>query len=134
MNPNLILIAEDDPDLCGLLSFTIETAGFHTVGAEDGDSAARLLTTAQPIGMITDLAMPGADGVQLCQLARSNPANRDMAIIMISGHDDPHRVETGLRAGADRYLAKPLSSRTITAALRRAIDRRHPTGGNPAPA
>jgi two-component system OmpR family response regulator len=47
MNPNLILIAEDDPDLCELLSFTLGTAGFHTVGTEDGDSAARLLTTAQ---------------------------------------------------------------------------------------
>jgi DNA-binding response OmpR family regulator len=131
MNPNLILIAEDDPDLRELLCTTLEAAGFRTVGAGDGDTAARILATAEPIGMITDVAMPGADGVRLCRLARSNPASQDMAIVMISGQVLPHSAETGLGAGADRYLTKPLSSRGITAALRQVIEARRLTGDRP---
>jgi two-component system response regulator MtrA len=131
MNPKLILIAEDDPDLRELLCTTLEAAGFRTVEAGDGDTAALILATAEPIGMITDVSMPGADGVRLCRLARGNPASRDMAIVMVSGQVLPDSAETGLSAGADRYLTKPLSSRSITAALRQVIELRQLTDDRP---
>ena len=80
MNQNLILIAEDDTDIRDMLCVTLERAGYRTVGAKDGNTAARILTVARPVGLITDVRMPAMNGMGLCQLARRNPDIRDTAI------------------------------------------------------
>ncbi|MEV6346922.1 response regulator [Actinoplanes sp. NPDC051851] len=125
MNQNLILIADDDSDVRDMLSLTLEAAGYRAVGAKDGNTAARILTVAQPVGMITDVRMPAMNGMELCQLARRNPTIRDMAILMVSGNSHAYDVDAGLVAGADGYLSKPLSPRALVAELQTLISRRH---------
>ena len=127
MNENLILIAEDDADIRDMLAIAFEGAGYRTVGAKDGNTAARILTVAKPVGLITDVRMPALNGMELCRLARRNPANRDTAILMISANAHAYDVDAGLGAGADRYLPKPLSPRRLVAELRDLIDDRHHT-------
>jgi two-component system response regulator MtrA len=129
MNHDLILIAEDDADIRDMLSVTLEAAGYRTVGAKDGHTAARILTVAKPAGLITDVRMPALNGMELCRLARRNPDIRDTAILMISSNSHAYDVDAGLGAGADRYLPKPLSPRRLVSELheliagRRATDR-----------
>ena len=125
MNQHLILIAEDDADIRDMLSTTLEAAGYRTVGAKDGNTAARILTVAKPVGLITDVRMPAMNGMELCQLARRNPDNQHTAILMISGNAHEYDVNAGLGAGADRYLPKPLSPRSIVAELQELISYRH---------
>ncbi|MFC4070707.1 response regulator [Actinoplanes subglobosus] len=125
MNQNLILIADDDSDVRDLLSVTLEAAGYRALGAKDGNTAARILTVAKPVGMITDVRMPAMNGMELCQLARSNPAIRDMAILMVSGNSHAYDVNAGLGAGADGYLPKPLSPRDLVAQMQTLISKRH---------
>jgi two-component system, OmpR family, response regulator len=127
MNQNLILIAEDDADVRDMLAFTLESAGYRTVAAKDGNTAARILTVAKPVGLITDVRMPALNGIELCQLARRNPANRDTAILMISSNTHAYDVDAGLGAGADRYLPKPLSPRLLVAELQDLITNRYPS-------
>ncbi|GIF19136.1 two-component system response regulator MtrA [Actinoplanes tereljensis] len=127
MNQNLILIAEDDSDVRDMLAFTLESAGYRTVAAKDGNTAARILTVAKPVGLITDVRMPALNGIELCQLARRNPANRDTAILMISSNAHAYDVDAGLGAGADRYLPKPLSPRLLVSELQDLITNRHPS-------
>lgn len=126
MNQNLILIAEDDADIRDMLSATLETAGFRTVGAKDGHTAARILAVAKPVGLITDVRMPALNGMELCQLVRRNPASRDTAILMISSSVHAYDVDAGLGAGADRYLPKPLSPRRLVDELQELITNRFP--------
>ena len=126
MNHNLILVADDDNDVRDMLTVALEAAGFRAVGAKDGNTAARILTVAQPIGMITDVRMPAMNGMELCRLARISPAIRDMAILMVSGNSHAYDVDAGLGAGADGYLPKPLSPRRLVTDLRTLIDRRQP--------
>jgi two-component system OmpR family response regulator len=126
MNENLILIADDDADVRDLLTVSLEAAGYRALGAKDGHTAARILTVAKPIGMITDVRMPAMNGMELCQLARSNPAIRDMAILMVSGNAHAYDVDAGLVSGADGYLAKPLAPKQLVAELQDLISRRHP--------
>jgi two-component system, OmpR family, response regulator len=126
MNRNLILIAEDDADLRDLLAVTLEAAGYRTVGAKDGRTAARILTVAEPAGLITDVRMPAVNGMELCRLARGNPANRDTAIVMISANAHAYDIDAGLAAGADRYLPKPLSPRRLVDELQQLISDRFP--------
>ena len=127
MDTNLILIAEDDADTRDMLAVTLEAAGYRTVGAKDGHTAARILTVAKPVGLITDVRMPALNGMELCQLARRNPESRDTAILMISASAHAYDVEAGLGAGADRYLPKPLSPRRLVSELHDLITHRHPT-------
>lgn len=132
MNQNLILIAEDDADIRDLLTFAVESAGYRAVAAKDGNTAARILTVAKPVGLITDVRMPAFNGMELCRLARRTPDIRDTAILMISGNAHAYDVDAGLEAGADRYLQKPLSTRRLVAELQDLITSRHPstaTGG-----
>lgn len=131
MSGDLVLIAEDDDDLRELLCSTLESAGYRVIEAPDGDAAARLLATTEPGAMITDVGMPGVNGVQLCRLARDTPAGPEMAILMVSGDADPDAAEMGLAAGADRYLTKPVSSRGIVAALRRVLTSAAHESGTP---
>ena len=125
MNQNLILIADDDADVRDLLTVSLEEAGYRALGAKDGHTAARILTVAKPVGMITDVRMPAMNGMELCQLARSTPAIRDMAILMVSGNAHAYDVDAGLVAGADGYLAKPLTPKQLVAELQTLISRRH---------
>ncbi|MDI6105322.1 response regulator [Actinoplanes sp. NEAU-A12] len=126
MNPNLILIADDDSDVRDMLTVTLEAAGFHALGAKDGHTAARILTVAKPVGMITDVRMPAMNGMELCQLARGNPEIRNMAILMVSGNAHAYDLDAGMDSGADGYLTKPLSPRQLVTELRTLIGRRQP--------
>ena len=127
MNQNLILIAEDDADIRDMLTFALESAGYRTVAAKDGHTAARILTVAKPVGLITDVRMPAMNGMELCQLARRTPAIKDTAILMISANAHAYDVDAGLGAGADRYLPKPLSPRRLVTELQDLITNRHPS-------
>jgi two-component system OmpR family response regulator len=127
MNQNLILIAEDDNDIREVLSFTLEGAGYRTVAAKDGNTAARILTVAKPIGLITDVRMPALNGMELARFTRHSPEIRDTAILMISSGVDDDDVAAGLDAGADRYLPKPFSPRALVSELEQLITFRHRT-------
>ncbi|WP_328465578.1 response regulator [Actinoplanes sp. NBC_00393] len=125
MNQNLILIADDDSDIRDMLSITLEEAGYRALGAKDGHTAARILTVAKPVGLITDVRMPAMNGMELCQLARNTPSIRDMAILMVSGNAHAYDVDAGIESGADGYLPKPLSPRRLVNELQTLISRRH---------
>ena len=123
---DLILVAEDDSDIRDLLTVTLESAGFRAVAAKDGHTAARILEVARPAGLITDIQMPALNGLDLCRRARLTPAGRDVAIVVMSADTHPYDAEAGLAAGADRYLAKPLSPRRLVAELRAILTERSP--------
>ncbi|UQU65520.1 response regulator [Couchioplanes caeruleus] len=124
MNENLILVAEDDPDLRDMITYTLERAGYTTVGAKDGSTAARIIRVAHPIGIVTDVRMPALNGMELCQLVRQDPESRNAAVLMVSANSHLHDINAGLHSGADGYLPKPLSPRRLVAELEGLIARR----------
>ncbi|MFI5493046.1 response regulator transcription factor [Actinoplanes sp. NPDC051859] len=124
MNENLILVAEDDPDLRDMLTFALERAGYTTVGAKDGSTAARIIQVARPVGIVTDVRMPALNGMELCQLVRRNPEVRNAAVLMVSANAHFHDINAGLGSGADGYLPKPLSPRRLVVELQQVIERR----------
>ncbi|MEV8507454.1 response regulator [Actinoplanes sp. NPDC051475] len=124
MNENLILVAEDDADLRDLLTFALEQAGYTTLGAKDGNSAARIIRVARPVGIVTDVRMPALNGMELCQLVRSNPQVSNAAVLMVSANFHAHDVNAGMGSGADSYLPKPLSPRRLVTELQQVIERR----------
>jgi DNA-binding response OmpR family regulator len=110
-----ILIADDDPILQRLLLHTLKLEGYDVLTARDGNEALEMVNRDRPDLVILDVMMPGLNGFELCQVLRQRPDTVTLPIIMLSGLSDVQEKVSGLRAGADEYLTKPIDLRELTA-------------------
>src|SRR5690242_4692863 len=79
-----ILLVDDDPDLLKLISLRLSSAGYRVRTADSGESALAGLAVARPAAVITDLRMPGIDGLQLfAAIHRQHPA---LPVIILTAH------------------------------------------------
>ncbi|MEO8005695.1 MAG: diguanylate cyclase [Betaproteobacteria bacterium] len=115
-----ILIADDDPTIRILLEQTLRNLGHKIAVAVDGREALKLAIDLNPQLVISDLVMPGIDGVQLCQALRDTEEGRKMYFILLTGMTEEAEMVEGFAAGADDYLTKPFNARVLTARLRAA--------------
>ena len=103
-----VLVADDDLGSRLVAQAAVEALGHECVVAADGDQAWDLYRRWQPDALITDRTMPGMDGTQLCRAVRQEERGGYTYIILLSGHDERADVLSGMEAGADDYLIKPL--------------------------
>jgi DNA-binding response OmpR family regulator len=106
------LIADDDTDLRELIGITLTQAGYTVVKAGDGAGAVRLWEKEQPDLVVLDINMPGLNGFQACQTIR---ARSRVPIIMLTVRGEEQDLVRALDLGADDYLTKPFSPRTLVA-------------------
>jgi two-component system response regulator (stage 0 sporulation protein F) len=106
-----VLVVDDDPSLRNLLAQTLQGAGYQTFMAEDGRDA-RMQVEERSIDLvITDLAMPGEEGMELIRtLKKKQP---DVKIVAMSGAFGTEVLRAAGALGAHLSLAKPLSKETI---------------------
>lgn len=117
-----VLIVDDEPVTQDLLRLMLEPAGFRVTEAEDGLDALKKVQESKPDIMILDVMMPNMDGITVCKKIRSNAETADLPIIMLSGKTHLNAVEEGLQAGANRYLAKPMSRAELIRNLREVLE------------
>ena len=116
-----VLVVDDEPLTQDLLRLMLEPAGFRVSGADDGFEALRLIEENKPDVMILDVMMPDMDGIEVCRTIRENAKTADLPIIMFSGKTHLNAVQEGLDAGANRYLAKPMSRMDLIQNLREVL-------------
>ena len=116
-----VLVVDDEPLTQDLLRLMLEPAGFRVTGADDGLEALRKVKENQPDIMILDVMMPDMDGIAVCKTLRQNAETANMPIIMFSGKTHLNAIEEGLQAGANRYLAKPMSRTDLIQNLREVL-------------
>jgi len=110
-----ILVAEDDALEAQELERMLRALGHWVVGtAGTGHRAIELTRTLEPDLILLDIAMPGLNGISAAQEIL---AIRPVAIVMVTGHADPHLVERAAAAGVFSYLLKPVTKRGLDAAL-----------------
>jgi len=102
-----LLIADDDPSICRLLSQLVGFAEAEVLVAWDGRTAIHLWEQERPQLVITDLLMPGADGTDLCRVIRGTAEADYTYIIMLTACEAREEIVRGLEAGADDYVVKP---------------------------
>lgn len=116
-----ILVADDDPDLLDLVAYALGQAGYLVVKASDGSTALARFAAEAPDIAILDINMPGASGFEVCSAIRSRST---APIMMLTARGEEQDVVRALDLGADDYLTKPFSPRTllarVNALLRRA--------------
>jgi DNA-binding response OmpR family regulator len=115
-----ILTADDDKDLLALIAFTLSQAGYLVVKASDGPSAIRMFDQEAPDLVILDINMPGASGFQVCEAVR---ARSRVPVMMLTVRGEEEDLVRALELGADDYLSKPFSPRTLLARVKALLRR-----------
>ncbi|MCA1687813.1 MAG: diguanylate cyclase [Actinobacteria bacterium] len=105
----MILIAEDDAVSRTILRRSVEKFGHECLAAEDGKKAWELYRETPEVDVIiSDWMMPGMDGLELCRSIRGEERDGYTYFIFLTALGDKDHLLTGLKAGADDYLSKPL--------------------------
>ncbi len=115
-----ILIVEDDPPVCNLISIALETIKYKYTVAMNANEALLAVTTKHFDSILLDLGLPDMDGVEVIKKVRSWSM---VPIIVISARSDDRDKIQALDAGADDYLTKPFSVDEMLARLRATIRR-----------
>ena len=123
-----LLLVEDDPTMQATLHRALTRRGMEVTAAGDGRSALSQWAARQPDAVILDLTLPGLDGLQLLQQARSRGLRTPVLILTARGTVGDRVM--GLNAGADDYLPKPFDLDELEARLR-ALVRRSADPGTP---
>jgi|SRR5579871_1760769 len=119
-----ILIIDDVPVNLKIASVLLERAGYKTVTATNGEEALQIIQTRRPDLVISDLQMPGLDGLEMARRVRQDHRLRNITLIALTGYSAKFDMQKALEAGFDGYLMKPLDGNTIQARLRNYLDRR----------
>lgn len=115
-----ILTVDDDLELLSLISFALRQAGYLVVEAADGPTALQVFEREQPDLAILDVNLPGLSGFEVCRQIRAQSAT---PIMMLTVHNTEEDEVRGLDLGADDYLTKPFSPRTLLARVRALLRR-----------
>ena len=115
-----ILAVDDDPDLLALVGFALTQAGFAVVKAADVPSALRVFAQESPDLAILDINLPGGTGFEICAAIRKQSR---VPVMMLTARGEEEDLVRALDMGADDYLTKPFSPRTLLARVRALLRR-----------
>lgn len=114
-----LAIVEDDADHLAALCDLLEAAGYQVTGFSSALAALPVLSSDLPDLLITDLRMPGMDGLALLAAVKTLP--HDLPVILLTGHGDVGHAVQAVRAGAEDFLEKPYDAKHLVAVIGRAL-------------
>ena len=118
LNPSTVLVVDDDVISRNLLQGLLATEGYTVLFAKNGFQALELAARISPDVVLLDIIMPELDGFEVCRQLRSNPALRQIPIIMLTSLDGRDARLRGLEAGADEFLTKPVDLSELRTRIR----------------
>lgn len=105
-----ILLADDSITIQKVVNLTFADQGMDVITFSDGDAAVENLDEVRPDIVLADVNMPGINGYQLCELMRSDDANKDIPVILLVGSFEPFDRDEAARVGSSAHLTKPFTS------------------------
>jgi len=111
--PKKILIADDEPDILEIIEYNLKLSGYEVYTARDGDEALQKIKQLKPDLIILDIMMPKKNGIEVCEILRSQPAYKDTLIIFLTALNDESSQMKGFEKGADDYVNKPISPKLL---------------------
>lgn len=109
----IVLIVDDEEDIRQILAYNLIKEGYKVLEASRGDEALRIIGETRPDLILLDVMMPGMDGMEVCEVIKSNPENSSILICMLTARSEDYSQIAGLDAGADDYVTKPIKPKVL---------------------
>jgi len=120
-NNPLVLVVDDEPQMCDVLCRVLEKEGYRVITAPDGEAALGLIREEKPDVVLLDLVMPGMDGREVCRRVRElSTASRIIYLTAKAAPISPSESK-GLRSEADAFISKPATSKQILSTVSRVL-------------
>jgi len=116
-----ILVIDDEHSIRKLLNLSLTHKGYEVIIAEDGEQGIELFQRERPPIVLTDIKMPGVDGIEV--LSRIKEINPEAEVIVITGHGDMDMAIRSLQLDASDFITKPIMDEALSVALSRARER-----------
>jgi signal transduction histidine kinase len=116
-----ILIVDDESDIREVLCLPLSDLGYEVCEAESGSQALKVFRAVRPSIVLTDIKMPGMDGIELLQKIKHE--NPETEVIMITGHGDMELAIRSLKNEATDFITKPINVDALEIAVQRARDK-----------
>lgn len=117
----LVLVVEDNPINAKLAGGMLAGAGYRVAFAADGDEGFRLTRELLPVLVITDLQMPGTDGLAMLRLLKADAATRDIPVAVLTAHAMQDHRDRAVQAGCCSFITKPIRYQPFIAEVARVL-------------
>lgn len=121
MQPETILIVDDDRAIANLTATWIRAAGFAPVEAYDGRSGVAAVLKHRPRLLLLDIRMPDIDGFEVCRQLKQMPEIDQTPVIFLSANAQEAARRQAIEAGARCFLSKPYEPKDLIVAVRAAL-------------
>lgn len=118
-----VLIVDDNPEMRRFVSASLSSC-YRLTGAVDGADALKKISSDPPDVVVTDIMMPGLDGIELLERIRGDFATSHIPVIMLTAKNSYEDRLSGIRYGADAYITKPFSIEYLKAGIDNLLKRR----------
>ena len=109
------LIVDDEPAILRLVAMVLTALGFETLTARDAETAAELLKSSKPDLIVTDVRLPGMDGVELARWIKTSRRLKKTPVLLMSAYSEPPHHD------GDGFIAKPFDISELEEAFSRYI-------------
>ncbi|MCI0536127.1 MAG: hybrid sensor histidine kinase/response regulator [Verrucomicrobiales bacterium] len=120
-----ILVVDDQSDALRLLQLRLRSAGLACVAFQDAPSALEFLSRELVDLIITDVMMPGVDGIELCRRVKADSRTSDIPVLFLTANTETDDKVRGLGVGGHDYLSKPVDQQELVARTRAALRVKH---------
>lgn len=114
-DPAMILVVDDDPDNCEIVSRLLERRGYRTRKAFSGPEALAIVRTETVDLVLLDVMMPEMDGFQVCSALRELDPGKTLPVILLTAWDDIDARLGAMHHGASEFLTKPVNKHELFA-------------------
>ncbi len=104
-----VLVAEDEPDIRQLITFSLQFAGLNVVQAVNGQDAVNKAGQEQPDLILLDVRMPKMTGYEACKAIKSQESTKHIPVVFLSARGQESEIKYGLGLGAEEYILKPFA-------------------------
>jgi two-component system, OmpR family, response regulator MtrA len=110
---HLVLVADDEEDIVGLVTTIIERSGHEVISVRDGAQALAALRRRRPDLVVLDISMPEIDGLEVLRRIRADEETSELPVLLLSAQAQEADVRQGFATGASAYVKKPFSPREL---------------------
>jgi len=113
-----ILCVDDEPDILEILKYNLSNEGYQISTAKDGKIAVKKAKETHPNLIIMDIMMPNMDGIEACEILRSDESFNDTLIMFLTARGEDYSYVAAYEAGADDYVTKPVKPKILVSKVK----------------